>query len=233
MRRKQGVELYQMYTLTCRTHILLRPPRSLRTSNTFMRLHIQAWLKCLTRFISHVCYLFHLAFSLVMIHLSLLFLHGHFETTPDYDLTDSVMHMILPYFPVLQAQEDAQLRTRNAKFGYLAKSDANTGILISSKKRTKATFCSPSAECVIPSSSTHKIGWECVVDSGASMRMVSKRDLDSADLENREDIEESYDGDDGPTARCKPKKKPWKTSIHRHFVSNYFLFERVRCVPRS
>ena len=70
-----------------------------------MRLHIQAWLKCLTRFISHVCYLFHLAFSLVMIHLSLLFLHGHFETTPDYDLTDSVMHMILPYFPVLQAQE--------------------------------------------------------------------------------------------------------------------------------
>ena len=29
------------------------------------------------------------------------------------------------------------------------------------------------------------------------MRMVSKRDLDSADLENREDIEESHDGDDG------------------------------------
>ena len=46
-------------------------------------------------------------FLLLMIHpSSLLFLHGHFETNPDYDLTaDSDIHMILPYFPVLKVQE--------------------------------------------------------------------------------------------------------------------------------
>ena len=68
--------------------------------------HIHAWLKCLKRFIAHVSYL---AFSLLMIHLSLLFLHGHFETNPDYDLTDSDIHMFMPYFPVLKAQD-----TRNS-----------------------------------------------------------------------------------------------------------------------
>ena len=47
----------------------------------------------------------HLAFSLLMIHLSLPLLDCHFETTPDYDLTDSDIHMILPYFPVLEAQD--------------------------------------------------------------------------------------------------------------------------------
>ena len=40
----------------------------------------------------------------LMIHLSLLFLHDHFETTPDCDSTDAPIHMILPYFPVLEAQ---------------------------------------------------------------------------------------------------------------------------------
>ena len=39
----------------------------------------------------------HLPFSLLMIHPSLLFLHGHFETNPDYDLTDSDIHMVFPY----------------------------------------------------------------------------------------------------------------------------------------
>ena len=47
----------------------------------------------------------HLAFSLLMLHLSLLFPQGHFETTPDYDFTDDPIHMILPYFPVLKAQD--------------------------------------------------------------------------------------------------------------------------------
>ena len=46
----------------------------------------------------------HLAVSLLMIHLSLLFLHGHFETNPDNDFTDSDIHMILPNFPDLIAQ---------------------------------------------------------------------------------------------------------------------------------
>ena len=40
-----------------------------------------------------------------MSHPSLLFPHGHFETTPDYDFTDNPIHMILPYFPVLKAQD--------------------------------------------------------------------------------------------------------------------------------
>ena len=59
----------------------------------------------------------HLTFSLLMFHpsLLLLFLDGHFETTPDYDLTDSDVHDFLPNFPDL-----------NELFGYLAKSALNT-----------------------------------------------------------------------------------------------------------
>ena len=38
-----------------------------------------------------------------MIHLSLLFSDGHFETNPDHDFTDKPT--ILPYFPVLKAQD--------------------------------------------------------------------------------------------------------------------------------
>ena len=41
-----------------------------------------------------------------MIHPSLLFPHGHFETTPDYDFTDdSDIHKFLSYFPVLKPQD--------------------------------------------------------------------------------------------------------------------------------
>ena len=58
---------------------------------------------------------------------SLLFLHDHFETNPDYDFTDDHFHMILPYFPVLKNAGHAQLCTCIAKFGYLTESDANTG----------------------------------------------------------------------------------------------------------
>ena len=48
----------------------------------------------------------HLAFSLFIIHpSSLLFLEGHFQTTPDHDFTDSDIHEFLPYFTVLQAQD--------------------------------------------------------------------------------------------------------------------------------
>ena len=42
------------------------------------------------------------------------------------NFTDDPIHMILPYFPVLKAQ-DTQRRTCIAKFGYLANSDVNTG----------------------------------------------------------------------------------------------------------
>ena len=40
-----------------------------------------------------------------MIHPSLLFLDGHLETNPDNDFTDDPIHTILPYFPVLKAQD--------------------------------------------------------------------------------------------------------------------------------
>ena len=35
------------------------------------------------------------------------------------------------------------------------------------------------------------------MDSGGSMHMVSKRDLNAGELEGHDDIEESDDGDDG------------------------------------
>ena len=42
----------------------------------------------------------------LVIHPSLLFPHGHFETTPDYDFTDdSDIHKFLSYFPVLKPQD--------------------------------------------------------------------------------------------------------------------------------
>ena len=47
----------------------------------------------------------HLAFSLLMIHLSLLLLQGHFENNPDHDFNDKPLHTIFPYFPVLKAQD--------------------------------------------------------------------------------------------------------------------------------
>ena len=56
------------------------------------------------------------------------------------------------------------------------------GELLSSKKENTAPFNSPPEEWIMPSTST--INPEVVVDSGASMHMVSKKDLDKAELEN-------------------------------------------------
>ena len=53
-----------------------------------------------------------------------------------------------------------------------------------SKKKDKATFFSPTDEWIWPAASTIKPEErEFVVDSGASMHMVSKKDLNSAELE--------------------------------------------------
>ena len=52
----------------------------LRTSHIFMRVHIHAWLKVPKRFFCISVAHLHLAFSLLMIQISLLFLNGHFET---------------------------------------------------------------------------------------------------------------------------------------------------------
>ena len=95
-----------VHTLICRAHIFLRTAHSLRTSHIFMRVtYTHGSSVCKTVF-AHVSYLSISLFSLLMIHpSSLLFPHGHIETNPDYDFTDSDIHMILPYFPVLKAQD--------------------------------------------------------------------------------------------------------------------------------
>ena len=58
--------------------------------------------------------------------LLLLFLDGHSETTPDYDLTDFDVHDSLPNFPDLKAQVKRTSHDHEL-FGYLAKSALNTG----------------------------------------------------------------------------------------------------------
>ena len=56
----------------------------------------------------------------------LLFLNGHFETTPDYDLTDFDVHDFLPNFPDVKAQVK-RTPHEDELCGYLAKSALNTG----------------------------------------------------------------------------------------------------------
>ena len=103
----------------------------LRTSAHLHACHT-AWLKAqvsVKKVFACVSLISPSRFLPLMIHpSSLLFLHGHFETNPDYDLTaDSDIHMILPYFPVLKVQEMRHSALAIAMFGYLTRSDANTG----------------------------------------------------------------------------------------------------------
>ena len=52
------------------------------------------------------------------------------------------------------------------------------------KEKDKATFCSPADEWILPAASAIKPEErDFVVDSGASMHMVSRKDLDKAELE--------------------------------------------------
>ena len=61
-----------------------------------------------------------------MIHLSLLFLDGHFETTPECDFTVRSHPHDLAVLSRPKSAGHAPLRTCIAKFAHLAKSDANT-----------------------------------------------------------------------------------------------------------
>ena len=64
-------------------------------------------------------------------------------------------------------------------------------------EKDKTTFYSPSEEWVLPVTSIQEPEErEFVVDSGAGMLMVSKKDLNSCRVGDHEDIEESHDGDD-------------------------------------
>ena len=68
-------------------------------------------------------------------------------------------------------------------------------ILKLKKEKHKTTFFPPSGNRCLPSPSTIKPEVrEFAVDSGASMHMISKKDLTSAELENRDDIKKSDDG---------------------------------------
>ena len=63
------------------------------------------------------------------------------------------------------------------------------------KEKDQATFYSPTDEWTLLAPSTTKPEErEFVVDSGASMHMVSRKELNSAELANREDLKESDDG---------------------------------------
>ena len=62
------------------------------------------------------------------------------------------------------------------------------------RQKDKAAFYSPAEEWVLPVAEP-KEPEEFVADSGASVHVVSKRDLDSAELEDHEDIKMSDDGD--------------------------------------
>ena len=90
-------------------------------------------------------------------------------------------------------ETERQQRCARSKAWNLAKN------IFKLRENDKATFYSPAEEWVLPAASTKEPEErKFVVDSGASMRTVSKKDLDSAELDgDHEDIEESDDGDDG------------------------------------
>ena len=97
-----------VHTLTCCTHIFLVYVHCAYTSHILVRVtHMHGSRVSAVRMSSSLC---HLTFSLLMFHpsLLLLFLEGHFETTPDLDdLTDFDVHAILPNFPNLKSAGQA------------------------------------------------------------------------------------------------------------------------------
>ena len=77
-----------------------------------------------------------------------------------------------------QEETERQRRCARGKAWNLAKN------MYKLKEKDKATFCSPSEEWVMPAASTKEPEErEFVVESGARMHMVSKKDLNSAELE--------------------------------------------------
>ena len=75
-------------------------------------------------------------------------------------------------------ETERQQRCARSKAWNLAKS------IHKLKEEDKAAFYYPAAQCVLPTASTKQPEErEFVVDSGASMHMVSKKDLNSAELE--------------------------------------------------
>ena len=100
------------HTLCYRTHIFLHCVAHICTDSC---VHIHAWLKCLSKGLLHVhvAYL-RLAFSTLMFHPpSLLFPHGHFDTTfPSAPSSSS--------FARRKSSGQAHFCTNAKEFGYLA-----------------------------------------------------------------------------------------------------------------
>ena len=77
-----------------------------------------------------------------------------------------------------QEETDREQRCAQCKAWNLAK------IIYKLKEKDKTTFFSTAEECVLPAASTKEPEErEFVVDSGASMHIVSKKDLNSAELD--------------------------------------------------
>ena len=75
-------------------------------------------------------------------------------------------------------ETESQQRCGRSKAWSLAKN------IYEPKEKVKATFYAPAEEWVLPAASTKKSEErKFVVDSGASMHMVSKKDLNSAELD--------------------------------------------------
>ena len=55
--------------------------------------------------------------------------------------------------------------------------------MLKSKEKNRATFFSPSENWCLPASTLKREEREFVVDSGASMHMISKKDLNSAEMD--------------------------------------------------
>ena len=78
----------------------------------------------------------------------------------------------------INVKTERQQRCSQSKAWNLAKN------IFKLTENDKATFYSPAEEWVLPAASTKELEErEFVVDSGASMHMVSKKDLNSAELE--------------------------------------------------
>ena len=94
-----------VYFHSCCTHIFLRIARAQWHSHIFMRVTYTHGSSVCKKVFARVSHLSISPSPFLMIHLSLLFPHGHFETIPDYDFTDDPVHTFLSYFPVLKAQD--------------------------------------------------------------------------------------------------------------------------------
>ena len=109
-----------------------------------------------------------------------------------------------------------------ARLGILPK------IIYKLKEKDKAAFYFPAKELVLRASSTKDPEErEFVVDSGASMHMVSKNDLNSAELEIMRTSKKSDYGDDGQRRGANKMKKRRKMSSNWTYSSKLCFLKKL------